>query len=828
MSHSTSTSASDRRSAFLTPLTGPDLVTPQLPSPLTTLTGREHEQATVRRLLLRPDVRLVTITGSGGVGKTRLALAVAAGLETEFRDGIAFISLVAVREPDLVLSTIAHTLGVREAGDQPLAQRLNTALRSRQMLLVLDNFEHLLSAAPAIAVLLMACPGLTVLTTSRALLRVSGERAFPLPPLGLPERSDGDEFFESAAVEQMATAEAVRLFVERAQAVRPDFRLEPANAAAVAEICVRLDGLPLAIELAAARVGVLPPAAFLARLGRRLPLLTDGPRDMPDRLRTMRDAVAWSHDLLSDAEQALFRRLAVFVGGFTLKAAESVASGTQPATSRAVAGSPPDTGMSDGSVPEVVPLINSWVDKSLLRSNGDATGAVRFSMLETIREFAWERLEASGDLEPARRAHAAYMSVLLERTAPALAGPRHRNVLTLLEAELGNLRAALEWSLASGEIEIALRLAALPCLFWYMRGHATEGWTWLNRALAADRPPGTFGPPSADRALALFAAGSAAATQGDAVPAEEFLIDACAIWSELGDGLRASQARHILGVVALDQDDNQRAAELLEAALAGYAVHATPQFEPYVGLAISQLAAAVVALGNRGRAAALAEEALARQQACGSHIGVGYALTYRAEVALRQGDHTTAATLYRNALAVTWDQTDVWSVYSILSQLATAIAARGDAARAVRWLGAASALRERLGNQERARYRSAQGAALSAARAALGDAAFTAAWESGRCLTAEAVVAEALAAGDDGGDVDQDAPAPMQTRAVMLTDRERAVLRLLAEGHADKQIAVALGIRPKTVNAHVTSVFAKLGVHSRTAAATYAYRHRLI
>ena len=461
----------------------PTAFTPNLPALLSPLIGREAEVAAVVALLRRDGVRLVTLTGPGGVGKTSLALRVAAELRGDFADGAAFVPLAAVRDPALVASTVAQVLGLVESGGRSPVDRLGEALRDRDVLVVLDNVEHLLDAAPLITDLLTRCPDLVILATSRTTLRLAGEHDVPVPPLALP---DPQRLFDTVYLAEVA---AIRLFVERAQAVDPAFALTAENAAAVASVCERLDGLPLAIELAAARSRLFPPAALLHRLARRLPLLTAGRRDGPARHQTMRDAIAWSHDLLAEAEQTLFGRLAVFVGGFSLEAAEAI------------------TG--DGE-DRVLDGVAALADRHLLGPVGQNDGEPRFAMLETVREYAFERLAASGAADSARFAHAAHFLALVEHAAPHLWSHDQLVWLTRLETEHDNLRAALAWSRDQpGGAEQVARLALPLSWFWYLHGHVAEGRRWLESLLAA---AGALSPPA--RARALVGAGHLAYGRG--------------------------------------------------------------------------------------------------------------------------------------------------------------------------------------------------------------------------------------------------------------------------------------------------------------------------
>jgi predicted ATPase/transcriptional regulator with XRE-family HTH domain len=460
----------------------PSAATPSnLPAPLTTLIGRENEITTVKQILSLPSTRLLTLTGPPGIGKTRLSIQVASELCSYFEDGIYFVPLAPLTSPDLVPGALAQILGIKET-------ELINYIQSKPILLVLDNFEHLLAAAPTLAEILQACPRLRILATSRSPLNISGERQFPVSPLRLPEPGG------NLSVENLAEYSSIALFVSRARAVNPHFVLTEANATSVAKICSRLDGLPLAIELAAAHCKLLKPQELLIRLNHRFSLLSGGPSDLPPRQRTLRAAIQWSYDLLVEWEQIILSRLAVFLGGWTLEAAEAITA--------------QEGDQSEGSK-DVFSTLSALVDKSLVQKNEQNEGQTRFTMLETIREFALEILEKSGEMEAIRKRHTNFFLKLAEASEPALRGPNQQQWLDQLDEEHNNLRAALQWNLDQGDSETAVKLAGALWRYWWVHGYLHEGFNWLEKALhQAEASPTSW------RARALNGAGILARSQG--------------------------------------------------------------------------------------------------------------------------------------------------------------------------------------------------------------------------------------------------------------------------------------------------------------------------
>jgi predicted ATPase/DNA-binding XRE family transcriptional regulator len=585
-----------------------------LPTPLTHLIGREQEITHAQQLLLREDLRLLTLVGPGGAGKTRLGLEMAARLTDHFEDGVVFVNLVPIFEPNLVIPTIADTLGIGEEGGRPRVERLKQGLRAKRLLLVLDNFEQVIPAAAALADLLWSCPGLKALVTSREMLRVRGEHVFAVPPLAVPDsrHANADDLLSQCA--------AAQLFAERAAAVRPDFAVTNENAPAVAELCRRLDGLPLAIELAAARSALFPPEALLARLGSRLKLLTGGPRDAPARQQTLRNTIAWSYDVLTDSEQKLFRRLSIFVGGGTLDAIAAVC----------IAAGELEFEVEDG--------LGSLVDKSLLWQEAKAGREPWFLMLETIREYGLEQLERSGEAEATRRAHAHYYLQLVERSERQLWGAAQEQALNRLEQEHDNLRLALAWHMAQDEgAEPALWMAGCLWRFWDMRGHWTEGQRWLEQALSrrASAAP-------ARRWLALHGAGNMSLSLGEYARAKAYYEESLAVTQQLGVQFGIANSLVNLSMVTLYQGDLPEAIRLQEQALA---IHSAVGNKIGKALALHNLADMLVQAGDYDRAAAFAEESLAYCKELGDGLGIAWALHDLGLLAHRHGASERARAL---------------------------------------------------------------------------------------------------------------------------------------------------------------------------------------
>lgn len=764
----------------------------RIPYSRTRLIGREREVQDVLALVADPDVALVTLTGPGGIGKTRIALEVAKAMEDRGEATVIFIDLSAIRDPALVVPEIARRAGIRANKPDELIEQLSTAIGGRAVLMILDNFEQVVGAAPDICEVLDACPSLMLLVTSRSRLQLDREREYGIGALPVPDQVD------LLSTEELASFDSVRLFVQRARWAHPAFELTPDIAMAVTQICVQLDGLPLAIELAASRSHVLPPTAMRSRLQRLLPLLTGGSRDLPERQQTMQRAITWSYELLPPQDQRFFRAMAVFTDGFRFEAADALADA-----------------LFDERVNTLASL-SALVDQSFLKPTTGLDGEPRYRMLETIREFGLEQVAVTGEEAMLRDAHAGFFLAFAADVARAFRPVIHLPAVDRLEADVANFRAALGWLLDTGRDDDAQRLAVTLRRFWFLAGHEREGLTWLARIL--DRAPDAS---DAIRAEALLTAAELSQRLHEPT-AHAFLTRMFNVGP--GNLNHHADGIQLMGIMAEDLGDHDQAEELLTMSRAMY----EQLEEPWYPLVVDyHLGIQAYGKGDLERARALMETARSAAAALGDVLVPAWCTPYLALIACQQDDPRSAAImlrqLHRPAHGPALPSLHAHHHPMYLSSVAVLAVTIGEWAIAARLFGAASAdpRASVVAMPEAVTFERAQ----ARARARMPETLYAEAWNAGRRLHQGAIRDEIdhlldLAEHHPSAPADGHEPSP-------LTPRELDVLRLVATGQSNQEIADALYLSPGTVKVHVTHILAKLGLASRAAATDYAHRHHL-